>query len=142
MLHCENHTDAVVFLTYPCGVSDKFASSSEDGTIRLWDISQDYTVNTRCFAPNAGFPLCMTYTDEIVLSGWQDGKIRMFSTETGKLIWQIDNAHKGGVYSICLGKNLKFFCSGGNEGEVRVWEMKSREMVSHLKEHTSRITKV
>lgn len=70
MLHCENHTDAVVFLTYPCGVSDKFASSSEDGTIRLWDISQDYTVNTRCFAPNAGFPLCMTYTDEIVLSGW------------------------------------------------------------------------
>lgn len=37
---------------------------------------------------------------------------------------------------------MKFFVSGGNEGEVRVWEMKSREMVSHLKEHTSRVTKV
>lgn len=66
----------------------------------------------------------------------------MFSTETGKLIWQIDNAHKGGVFTLSLAKNLKFFCSGGNEGEVRVWEMRSREMVSHLKEHTQRVSKV
>lgn len=28
------------------------------------------------------------------------------------------------------------------EGEVRVWEIRSRELVSHLKEHTSRVTKV
>ena len=46
------------------------------------------------------------------------------------------------MYTIALAKNLKFFCTGGNEGEVRVWEMRSREMVSHLKEHTHRVTKV
>ena len=28
------------------------------------------------------------------------------------------------------------------EGEVRVWEIRSRELVSHLKEHTSRVTKI
>lgn len=54
----------------------------------------------------------------------------------------MDNAHKGGVFSICLSKNFKFFCTGGFEGEVRVWEMRSREMLSHLKEHTSKVTKV
>lgn len=97
---------------------------------------------TRCFANNAGSPLSLTYNDEIVLSGWQDGRIRMFSSENGNLIWQIDNAHKGGVYCLCLSSNLKFFCSGGHEGEVRVWEMRSREMISHLKEHTSKVTKV
>jgi WD40 repeat protein len=37
---------------------------------------------------------------------------------------------------------LKFFCSGGGEGDVRVWEMRTREMVSHLKEHTHRVTNV
>jgi len=26
------------------------------------------------------------------------------------------------------------------EGEVRVWEIRSRELVSHLKEHTSKVT--
>ncbi|EGR30971.1 WD40 repeat protein [Ichthyophthirius multifiliis] len=142
VLHCENHTDSVLFLAYPPGISDKFASCSEDGSIRLWNIEQDYLVVSRCFASNAGHPLCLTHNDEIVLSGWQDGKIRMFNSENGNLIWQIDNAHKGGVQSICLGKNLKFFCSGGLEGEVRVWEMRSREMISHLKEHTHKVSKV
>lgn len=66
----------------------------------------------------------------------------MFSSENGNLIWQIENAHKGGVLGLCLSSNLKFFCSGGYEGEVRVWEMRSREMISHLKEHTSKVTKV
>lgn len=28
------------------------------------------------------------------------------------------------------------------EGEVRVWEVRSRELVSHLKEHTSKVTKI
>ncbi len=44
--------------------------------------------------------------------------------------------------TLCLSKNLKFLCSGGAEGDVRVWETRSREMISHLKEHTNRVTKV
>lgn len=27
-------------------------------------------------------------------------------------------------------------------GEVRVWEIRSRELVSHLKEHTNKVTKL
>lgn len=46
-LQCENHTNAVLFLNYPLGVSDKFASCSSDETIRLWDVS-DYIVNSHC----------------------------------------------------------------------------------------------
>lgn len=38
--------------------------------------------------------------------------------------------------------NQKFICSGGFEGEVRVWEIRSRELVSHLKEHSSKVTRV
>lgn len=69
VLHCENHVDSVLFLIYPEGISDRFASASEDGTIRLWDITSDYIVKTRCLANNAGSPLCMVYNDEIILSG-------------------------------------------------------------------------
>ena len=66
----------------------------------------------------------------------------MFKTDTEKLIWSLDNAHKMGLSTLCLSKNLKFLCTGGFEGDVRIWEMKSREMLSHLKEHTSKICKV
>lgn len=143
MILCENHTEPVLDVTFMNGVSDKFATCSEDGTIRLWD-SNDYSVISRCSVQTAGkvFPNCSTFTDEVIISGWNDGKIRSFRVEGSTPLWQIDNAHKNGVTSICLSHNFKFICSGGNEGECRVWEIRSRELVSHLKEHTSKVTKV
>ena len=58
------------------------------------------------------------------------------------LIKEVKHIYIEGVYALCISTNLKFFCSGGSEGEVRVWEMRTREMVSHLKEHTHRVTRV
>lgn len=143
MLLCENHTEAVVDTYFMGGVSDKFSTCSEDGTIRLWD-SNDYSVTARCsvMAMQGVFPLCSLFTDEVIISGWSDGKVRSFRIEGSSPLWQIDNAHKNGVTAICLSFNQKFICSGGFEGEVRVWEIRSRELVSHLKEHSSKVTKV
>lgn len=149
MLLCENHTKPVNSVWFMPGVSDKFITCSEDGTIRLWD-SNAYAVVARCVAtssqaaPGAGsnYPICAIFTDEVIISGWTDGKIRAYRVDNSALLWQIDNAHKGGVTSICLAKSCRFVCSGGMEGEVRVWEIRSRELISHLKEHTSRVTKI
>lgn len=143
MLLCENHIEAVVDSYFMPGVSDKFSSCSEDGTIRLWD-SNDYSVIARCSViSTAGvFPNVSVFTDEVIISGWSDGKIRSFKIEGSTPLWQIDNAHKNGVSAICLSYNQKFICSGGVDGECRVWEIRSRELVSHLKEHTSKVTKI
>ena len=149
MLLCENHTKPVLSVWFMPNVSDRFITCCEDGTVRLWD-SNSYTVTARCVAssnqnaPGTGgnFPLCAIFTDEVILSGWSDGKIRAYRVDNSQLLWQIDNAHKGGVTSICLASSCKFVCSGGMEGEVRVWEIRSRELISHLKEHTSRVTKI
>ena len=43
MLLGENHISSVLDCSYMDGVSDKFSTSSEDGTIRLWD-ANDYSV--------------------------------------------------------------------------------------------------
>lgn len=106
MLLCENHTEAVNDAYYMHGVSDKFSTCSEDGTIRLWD-SNDYSVIARCSVPTqAGIhPLCSLFTDEVIISGWNDGKIRSFRIEGSAPLWQIDNAHKNGVTAICLSFN-------------------------------------
>jgi WD40 repeat protein len=139
MLLCENHTEAVVDLVYMYGVSDKFASCSEDTTIRLWD-ANDYSVIARCTVLAGGYPMCANFTDEVVLSGWSDGKIRSFRLDNCQVLWTIDNAHRNGVTTICLSYNQKFLCTGGMEGDIRIWEIRSREMVAHLKEHTSKVT--
>jgi len=147
MLLCENHTAAVVSIWFMKDLSDKFITCSEDGSIRLWD-SNNYSVIARCVAPISSntsigiTPLCACFTDEVIISGWSDGKIRAFRVDNCQMLWQIDHAHKGGVTAICLASSCKFICSGGMEGDIRVFEIRSRELISHLKEHSQRVTKI
>ena len=58
----------------------------------------------------------------------------------GEELWLIDNCHRGGVTALVVSHNKKFLVSGGSEGEVRVWEIRTREMVVNLKQHTSAVT--
>jgi cilia- and flagella-associated protein 52 len=52
----------------------------------------------------------------------------------------MDNAHQGGVTALVLSHNRRFILTGGPSGEVRLWEMRSRELISHLKEHKQKVT--
>lgn len=141
MLLSENHVSDVLQVTFMPDVSDKFATCSEDTTIRLWD-SNDYSVYARCAVLSGGHPICCNFTEEVVISGWSDGKIRSFRVDNCEALWTIDNAHKNGVTSLCMSHNFKFLATGGAAGDVRVWEIRSRELISHLKEHSSTVTKV
>jgi cilia- and flagella-associated protein 52 len=137
----EGHTQPITSVTYCVGQNDRFATSSLDGTIRVWD-SAEYVTLATCHArrdqERGVVPLCLQYSD-IILSGWSDGQINAFS-DTGENLWMIDNAHPGGVLSMTLSHNRRFILTGGPSGEVRLWELRTRDLISHLKEHVSRVT--
>lgn len=140
LLVCENHSAGLVKVGFSKDASDRFATLSMDCTVRVWDAA-DYSTLASVTVRDAGTPACLTYTLDYLLTGWSDGKIRAHEAETGHFLWHIDNAHTGGgVTAICLSNNERFILTGGVEGEVRVWEMRSRELVSHLKEHTGRVS--
>ncbi len=135
LLVCENHFRAVKRVAFAPESSDKFATASDDGTLRIWDAG-DYTVITTAVIKDAGSPTCLVYSLDMLVSGWEDGRIRAHDVDSGQPLWLIDNAHRGGVTALTLSHNQRFIITGGNEGEVRVWELRTRELVSHLKEHT------
>ena len=87
MLLSENHTSPVVEVNYMQPQSEKFITCSMDGTIRLWD-ANDYSVRARCVSnakvAESIHPLCSLFTDEIILSGWSDGKIRAFRCDNNE----------------------------------------------------------
>lgn len=39
-----------------------------------------------------------------------------------------------------MSHNGRFFITGAETGEIRMWEMRTRELVSSLKEHKQRVT--
>ncbi|CAM9768810.1 unnamed protein product [Chrysoparadoxa australica] len=133
-----NHCASVNCVAYAAGVSDRFATASADGSVRIWDAS-DYSIITTAAERGAGEPLCLDMSTDMLISGWRDGKIRSHDVDTGQGLWLIDNAHHGGVNVVTLSNNQRFMVTGGEGGEVRVWELRSRELVSHLKQHGQRV---
>ena len=141
----EAHFGGIVGVSFHKGISDAFATVSKDNTVRVWDLN-DYHVTwwAKVDLVPGVVPTCIVWAIGCIYTGWSDGVIRCHDvhTESGKkdLLWQIDGAHVSGVTAIEMSDSEKFFVTGGEDGEVRLWDVKSRELVSHLKEHNSRVT--
>lgn len=69
-------------------------------------------------------------------------RVLAHSAETGENLWILDNANPGGVTAMALSHNRRFILTGGPSGEVRLWELRTRELISHLKEHKQKITSI
>ncbi|XP_032899901.1 cilia- and flagella-associated protein 52 [Amblyraja radiata] len=135
------HSDSVLNVTFPCGTSDLFATCSK-AEIRIWHTPTNKEL-LRIVVPNMTCnSLEFMHDGRSIISAWNDGKIRAFTPETGKLMYVIHNAHHDGVTAIASTYDGKKIISGGGEGQVRVWEIggKTQRLIEALKEHSSTIS--
>eukprot|EP01038_Epipyxis_sp_PR26KG_P004495 gene4495-6351_t len=135
----ESHTQSVIKMAFDQGgnSNERFATSATDGTIKVWDLAEYMVISTafpRKDQARGVLATSLAFSD-IIISGWTDGKVLAFSAETGENLWVLDNAHQGGVSALTLSNNRRFILTGGPQGEVRLWELRSRDLISHLKEH-------
>lgn len=119
---------------------ERFITTSESGRVTVWDSSK-YRVVCSVNIPNIA-ALCAVMSDDVVIVGFTDGVVRAFDAEDASPLWKIPNAHRGGVTCIVLSTNDRFIVTGGLQGDVRVWDLRTRKLVCHLKEHTLRINQL
>jgi len=142
LLVSENHFGPVAATSFFSKNSNYFATCGQrDQSIRIWDAG-DYAVTLKTQVRDAGAPLCLDMCLDTIFTGWEDGKIRCHNCENGEWLWNIDEAHSGGVTGLRQSHNEKFLLSCGGEGAVRLWEVKTKELITTLKEHKGRVNEV
>ena len=85
-----------------------------------------------------------TWDGRLLVSGWDDGKIRAFAPQSGRLVYVIHDAHQRGVTALSVTQGGRRLVSGGGDGQVRVWDVagKTQSLVAAMKEHKSTVTAV
>eukprot|EP01029_Cantina_marsupialis_P011760 TRINITY_DN2617_c0_g1_i1.p1 TRINITY_DN2617_c0_g1~~TRINITY_DN2617_c0_g1_i1.p1 ORF type:complete len:615 (-),score=172.48 TRINITY_DN2617_c0_g1_i1:90-1934(-) len=137
----ESHFDKVVSVRHCRSNSDIFATMSIDNTIRVWN-ADNYSVALKIPTKGYGEAMCLVFHESFLLTGWSDGVIRAFDVVDGRLLWELPDAHVGGISSMEITFDEKLLITGGIRGEVRAWNLASRRMVCHLKEHSKEVTAI
>ncbi|XP_014340142.1 cilia- and flagella-associated protein 52 isoform X1 [Latimeria chalumnae] len=135
------HNEAVNDIAFPFGTSELFATCSKSD-IRVWH-TQSKKELLRITIPNMTcHGIDFMKDGKSIISGWNDGKIRAFTPESGRLMYVINNAHSIGVTAIAAIGSCKRIVSGGGEGMVRVWEIGQgfNTLIESMKEHKASVS--
>ena len=124
---------------------------SDDGTICTWSLAHPQAPPltqlhvARSDSPLSGAALSVALSGNTVISGWSDGNIRGHAREgPSSPSWVIPGAHAlshaTGVTAIKLSHRSGFLLTGGAGGEIRCWDMRTRQMAGNLKAHKGAIS--
>ena len=124
------HIEGITSLTFSLD-GTFLASTSDDETIKLWDIQTGGIVKTFhghtsgvCSASIS--PDCTT-----IASGSYDHKIYLWNIQTGACYCIIDK-HSSAVKSVCFSPtNSQLLISASNDGTTRCWDVNGHEIGCH-----------
>lgn len=116
--------------------SEVFATASKND-VRLWSaitMQELLRIRVKNFSCSN---VVFAKDGKSILTSWNDGVIRAFTPLTGRLIYEIYNAHNKGVSALGMTKHGQLLVSGGCEGQVRLWKIspQSQSLECTLKEH-------
>lgn len=99
-----------------------------DRRIHVWDIENRESIREMEGHNNSIRCLAMSSDGKFLLSGADEGDIRMWELEPNyKCINVWKNAHKGAVRTLALSKDCQYCISGGDDGVVQMWKVATGE---------------
>jgi len=139
----ENHTDVCTGLHFvgtgeAGGEHDMLVSCSRDRTARVWDL-HDYFPGLTVFT-TPRIPTAVTVNDIQLVVGSAEGDVACYDIESGERLLLLEGADRVLVNALSAGRGK--IITGGENGDVRAWDIRTRKILSGSKEHALRVTSV
>ncbi|TVU45065.1 hypothetical protein EJB05_04536, partial [Eragrostis curvula] len=118
------HTKSVSAVDASWVKSFVIASSSNDRTIKIWDLQTGFCKSTIMSASN---PNSLAFIDgDIICSGHRDGNLRLWDIRSGKCTTQIA-AHLD-VTSVCVSRSKNFILTSGRDNVHNLFDVRTLEI--------------
>jgi WD40 repeat protein len=116
-------------------------STSDDGTIRLWNSSDGAFIRIFKGHTDSVFSLEFSPDGEILVSAGADKTINLWNLHNGNLIRTL-KGHTGSISSVAFSPDGKTLASGSIDQTIRLWNPTNGNLVRTLKGHTGSISSV
>jgi len=143
------HYNRINDIVFPHRYGDLFITAGIND-IRVWNIKNRKEL-LRINVPNLECQcVILSHDGKSIVSGWNDGKVRAFYPETGRLMYTIHDCHSKGVTAIAISSDGSRLVTGGNDSLVRIWSLNkdadtdkiTTKMMSSLREHQNAISHI
>ncbi|MCK5170421.1 MAG: WD40 repeat domain-containing protein, partial [Bacteroidales bacterium] len=115
-----------------------FISSSNDKTIRKWDlktfksellVESESKINKIEISPDS----------KLVVAGMQNGNINIWNVNNPEDLQVIESESKNAISAVAYNRNGKWLVTGDSRGNVRIRNSENFEVIDNLEGHRSRI---
>ena len=110
------------------------ASSSEDQTVKFWDLSKYRLLKTWIGYTNRFWSVAFNHDGTLLASGSDDSIVRLWDAKTGECS-RYFRGHEGRVWSVAFSPDGKLLASSGNDGKVILWNIETGQYLHVLQEH-------
>lgn len=108
-------------------------TSSEDGSIQVRKLDTGQAVGVPWIDEGSGAVHAMAVSPDHtkVVTGSQDGRIRLWTVATGKMSAKWKQAHSLAILSVCWSPDALHIASGSEDGMAIIWDTQKGDIVGH-----------
>ena len=136
----EGHTNRVQSVLFsPDGTT--LASTSSDGTVKLWDVATKQNIATLQGHTDDVWSVSFSPDGTTLASGSWDNTVKLWDVATRTNIATLQG-HTDDVWSVSFSPDGTTLASGSDDGKVKLWDVATRTNIATLQEHTRSLNSV